>query len=131
MHLALSGRESSVLDPVEGLCFNLKSPVLAISGAPRVSEGDHPAGLQAAQSTQVIDRSLPVEQQGGSVQTDAAQSFAAHFRQAGEHMLDPSTGPGDAGIAPVLAVGQRFAWAGFTLNMHPPARCTWYLKPPS
>ena len=87
----------------------------------RGSEGRRPHLLQRAQAAQVVGRSLPVQVQLGPRQPDAAQRLAAHLLQAGEHMLHPGAGLGDAPVASLLAVGERLARLPLALDVQPPA----------
>lgn len=54
------------------------------------------------------------------VEPNRAQRLAAHLLQAGVDMLHTGTGLGDAPIAPLLAVRQRFAGLPFALDVHTP-----------
>jgi hypothetical protein len=105
-----------------GLRSRPAPPVSAVSGRTPALEGRNPAGLQAAQAAQVVGGRLPVELQGGAGQADAAQHVAAHLPHAREDVLDPRPGPGNAGVAPLLARRQRPALGGLALDVHPPAR---------
>ena len=59
--------------------------------------------------------------QGGARQADRAQHLAAQLRQAGEDVLDAGAWRGDAFVAPLLGLGQRFVFAALALDMPAPA----------
>jgi len=62
-----------------------------------------------------------VQLQVGAGQAYRAQALATHLLQTGEGVFDSCPRPGDAGVAPLLAVRQRLARFGLALDVHPPA----------
>lgn len=54
--------------------------------------------------------------QGGARQANRAPHLVAQLRQAGEDMLDAGAWRGDALVAPLLGLGQRFVFAALALD---------------
>ena len=85
----------------------------------RASEGLDSGLLEVNQSLQVVAGCHHRQRKVRPCLADGAQQLAAHLVDGPEHMLDPRPRPGDALVAPLLAVGQRLVPVALALDLVP------------
>ena len=83
----------------------------------RASEGLDSGLLEINQPLQVVAGCHHRHRKVRPRLADGAQQLAAHLVDGPEHMLDPRPRPGDALVAPLLALGQRLVAMALALDL--------------